>query len=423
MTSDFSSKPLFERRASYPPRTPRGFFKRRFTAAGAAHPAAPWYFKFRVAGRQYPIATGCTRIEDARRVARAERMRIETAVRAGAEPRLVRQPTATGVATVGTVCAAYEAWPTAKPRPHVRRQNVDRLRQILREVCRGRDIDQVSTGELTAETVRAFVAAQRARVGATWQRYKGSAARMLDEHSVTMSTASTLRQARSIFSRAALDYFRECGLVIANVSAWMRQHVEQPRRSAPEAPPAEAIAALLASGPELRSQDPAAYVAMLLIAELGLRPVEMVAARETWIHRTAETWTMSIIKRPEENFDPKQTQGHLALDDKVKAELDAFAHLRTDGYLVPGGTGSARRAVIRRLSAWCRRYLPDADKAAYELRRYAGSRVLDATRDPVAAQQFLRHAKLATTMEWYAYRLTRAAALAPAVSIFRASDK
>ena len=54
--------------------------------------------------------------------------------------------------------------------------------------------------------------------------------------------------------------------------------------------------------------------------------------------------------------------------------------------------------------------------------RSAG-RSRDATRDPVAAQQFLRHAKLATTMEWYAYRLTRAAALAPAVSIFRASDK
>ncbi len=50
-------------------------------------------------------------------------------------------------------------------------------------------------------------------------------------------------------------------------------------------------------------------------------------------------------------------------------------------------------------------WIKDRSKTSYELRRYAGSLIYNATRDILKVRDFLRHASVETTQQWYAYLL------------------
>ena len=83
-----------------------------------------------------------------------------------------------------------------------------------------------------------------------------------------------------------------------------------------------------------------------------------------------------------------------------------FRSLSTDDYVIPGRTVTERKdAVDRRHSAWVGQWIKDRSKTSYELRRYAGSLVYNATRDILKVRDFLRHASVETTQQWYAYLL------------------
>jgi integrase len=90
----------------------------------------------------------------------------------------------------------------------------------------------------------------------------------------------------------------------------------------------------------------------------------------------------------------------------VLKEILRFQPLCTDGYLVPGANRTERHeAVYRRHSKWVARWIKDRTKTSYELRRYAGSRLLDMGATVFEVRDFLRHRDVQTTQMWYAYRL------------------
>ncbi len=61
----------------------------------------------------------------------------------------------------------------------------------------------------------------------------------------------------------------------------------------------------------------------------------------------------------------------------VFAEILRFQPICTEDYLVSGRTATERREVVyRRHSKWVGRWIKDRTKTSYELRRYAGSRLL-----------------------------------------------
>jgi integrase len=370
-------------------------------------------FEFR--GKSYLHSCGTPVLAVAKK--EGERFKRETieAVRSGNWANVDQLRQRSGFASLGEIFEMYEAWPVEKPRLSTRRGNLDRARQVLAAAMPGRAVDSIRTSELSPALLGAFVSAQKERAGTAWKRYADS-----EEKVVAMgsSVASTVTQFRSLFSVKALSYYHERGLRLPDLEKFLAYHVEKPARPLPEAPDMPSLHRLLASGPELRLANPGAYVGFLLIAELGLRPIEILAAREWWIYQDGPGYGMSIIKRREENFDPKGNQGHMSVSKELVRELESFKHLRTDGFLVPGKTKTQREDAIRRdLSEWCGRYITDREKATYELRRYAGSRMLDATGNIVDVQRFLRHRDSKTTLEWYAYRLQRAAALPMAVRL------
>ena len=190
------------------------------------------------------------------------------------------------------------------------------------------------------------------------------------------------------------------GLRLPDLSSFRNERIEMPKRTKPRALNTGVIAAINAAAPNLAKSDPAVYVAFLMFSRLGLRNIEIRNAKWSWI----ENGRIGIIERPEENFYPKGSEGWVPIASDVLQELMRFRHLSTDDYIVPGATMTERKiAVDRRHSAWVGQWIKDRSKTSYELRRYAGSLVYHATRDILKVRDFLRHASVETTQQWYAY--------------------
>lgn len=192
------------------------------------------------------------------------------------------------------------------------------------------------------------------------------------------------------------------GLKLPDLTAFRGETVETPRRSLPRPLDMQLLAAMETATPALAKSDPAVYVAHLLFSRLGLRNIEIVNARTHWI----KDGSIGIVDRPEEDFFPKGPEGWVPIAVDVLAEIMRFQPRCTDSYLVPARTATERReAVYRRHSKWVSKWIKDRTKTSYELRRYAGSRLLDMGATIFEVRDFLRHRDVQTTQMWYAYRL------------------
>jgi integrase len=97
------------------------------------------------------------------------------------------------------------------------------------------------------------------------------------------------------------------------------------------------------------------------------------------------------------------SEGWVPIAPSVLKELMRFRNLSPYDDIIPGRTATERKdAVDRRHSPWVGQWIKDRSKTSYELRRYAGSLVYNATRDILKVRDFLRHASVETTQQWYA---------------------
>src|SRR5262249_17762171 len=148
-----------------------------------------------------------------------------------------------------------------------------------------------------------------------------------------------------------------------------------------------------AAAPSLARHDPGAYVAHLLFSRLGLRNIEIVNARTHWIN----DGSIGIINRAEEDFFSEGCEGWVPIASDVLKEILSFQSLCSDGYLIPGANRTERQdAVYRRHSKWVSQRIRDHTKTSYELRRYAGSRLLDMGATIFDVRDFLRHRDVQT---------------------------
>jgi integrase len=361
---------------------------RKFYLAPPRRPGGPYYIRFEPPSNQ-------------RRRVRVVHRSLRTNVLAAAKARakLIIEPilngqwetaeklkSRSGHATIGELLEQYQAG--ASDRANTVRNNSSALRLIVRTV-HGADPDGQSSSVLTGELIRQF------------ERIRMAAAKTEPErHRARASIRSYVVQARSVVAPRKMRFYEELNL--PDLNGFRDERVEMPRRTKPRALNTGVIAAVNAAAPKLTTSDPAVYVAFLLFSRLGLRNVEIRNARWNWI----ENGRIGIIQRPEENFYPKGSEGWVPIAPDVLKELMRFRHLSTDGYIVPGRTATERKeAVDRRHSAWIGQWIKDRSKTSYELRRYAGSLVYNATRDILKVRDFLRHASVETTQQWYAYLL------------------
>jgi integrase len=307
----------------------------------------------------------------------------------GAEPLKLRNDNA----TIGELIAKYQQ--NASQRPSTLRSNVRSLRMIVKTV-HGGDPDTRPTSLLTANLIREFEKRQLDRA----QRRATAATQSTVIQRVRTSTASYVRQARSIVALRKMKFYD--GMKFPDFAGFRGESVEGPQRSLPRPLDMKALQAMEAAAPMLAKTDPGAYVAHLLFSRVGLRNIEIVNARVHWISEG----TIGIVNRPEEDFFPKGSEGWVPIAPDVLKEILRFQPLCTDGYLVPGANRTERHdAVYRRHSKWVSQWIRDRTKTSYELRRYAGSRLLDMGATIFEVRDFLRHRDVQTTQQWYAYRL------------------
>src|SRR5437870_8382057 len=296
-------------------------------------------------------------------------------------------------AKIGELIASYER--NALQRRPTIRSNVRSLRMIVRTVYGG-DPDDKSTSLLTANLIREF---EKRQVDSAEKR--GTAAtRAVVIQRVRTSTASYVRQARSIVALRKMKFYE--GMKLPDLTGFRGETVETPHRSLPRPLDIKALTAMNAAAPSLAKKDPGAYAAHLLFSRLGMRNIEIVNARVHWI----SDCSIGIVNRPEEDFFPKGCEGWVPMAPDVLKEILGFHSLCTDGFLVPGANRTERHdAVYRRHSKWVAQWIKDRTKTSYELRRYAGSRLLDMGATIFEVRDFLRHRDVQTTQQWYAYRL------------------
>jgi hypothetical protein len=296
-------------------------------------------------------------------------------------------------AIVGELIERYQE--NAAQRPATVRSNVRSLRMIVKTVHSG-DPDTKPTSILTANLIREFEKRQLERV----DKRTAEVSRLSAIQRVRTSTASYVRQARSIVAVRKTKFYE--GLKLPDLTGFRGESVETPKRSLPRPLDMKALAAMEAAAPALARSDPGAYVAHLLFSRLGLRNIEIVNARAHWI----SDGSIGIVNRPEEDFFPKGCEGWVPIAPDVLKEILRFQPLCTDGYLVAGANQTERHdAVYRRHSKWVAQWIKDRTKTSYELRRYAGSRLLDMGATIFEVRDFLRHRDVQTSQVWYAYRL------------------
>ena len=361
---------------------------RKFYLSPPRRPGGPYYIRFE------PPSNQRTRI---RVVHRSLRTNVIAAAKARAkliiEPILNSQwetaeklKSRSGYATIGQILERYKAG--ACDRANTVRNNSNSLRVLVRTV-NGGDPDEKSSSVLTAELIRRFDAIRMTAAKTQAERQRARA-----------SIRSYVVQARSVVAPRKMRFYEDLNL--PDLSSFRSEKVEMPKRTKPRALDVGVISAINAAAQNLAAFDPAVYVAFLLFSRLGLRNVEIRNARWHWI----QNGRIGIIERPEENFYPKGSEGWVPIAPDVLKELMRFRHLSTDDYIVPGRTATERKeAVDRRHSTWVGQWIKDRSKTSYELRRYAGSLVYKATRDILKVRDFLRHASVETTQQWYAYLL------------------
>jgi hypothetical protein len=334
-------------------------------------------------------STGTKEIAAAKRIAAQIIESFWTDAGRGAEPLKLRNTNA----TIGELIAKYQA--NASQRPDTLRSNVRSLRMIIKTVHCG-DPDTKSTSLLTPNLIREFEKRQLERA----EKRATAASRSAAIQRVRTSTASYVRQARSIVALRKMKFYE--GMKLPDLTGFRGETVETPHRSLPRPLDMKSLTDMNAAAPGLAKTDPAAYVAHLLFSRVGLRNIEIVNARVHWI----SDGRIGIVNRPEEDFFPKGCEGWVPVAEDVLKEILKFQPLCSDGYLVPGANRTERHdAVYRRHSKWVGRWIKDRTKTSYELRRYAGSRLLDMGATIFEVRDFLRHRDVQTTQMWYAYRL------------------
>ena len=296
-------------------------------------------------------------------------------------------------ASIGELIARYKQ--SAVQRPSTVRSNIRSLRMIVKTVHSG-DPDTKPTSILTANLIREFEKRQLQRV----EKGVSEVSRLTAIQRVRASTASYVRQTRSIVALRKMKFYD--GLKLPDLAGFRGESVEGPKRSLPRPLDMKGLAAMEAATAKFSETDPGAYVAHLFFSRLGLRNIEIVNARVHWIN----DGSIGIINRPEEDFFPKGCEGWVPVAPDVLKEILRFQPLCVEGYLVPGANRTERHhAVYRRHSKWVSQWIKDRTKTSYELRRYAGSRLLDMGATIFEIRDFLRHRDVQTTQQWYAYRL------------------
>lgn len=298
--------------------------------------------------------------------------------------------TTRGHHTIGEVCELYLGQKGLRVKEKTATDNCTQLLMLVRTACNLKTreaAEGASTSLLTADIVKGY---QDKMI----KGLKGE-----KEQRARRSANSTLVQARSIFAR----YIMADKLYpnLPDISGFLNV------RALPAVPKTfrfelidEWCQKVFANLPELRENDPAAYLYVRLAAGLGLRAREISEARISWI--VGAKGGRMLFVQPTETWIPKgRKERKIPLGEDIYHDIVAL----TDGseWIVPAENANQRKeGISKRVCVWMTALGWPFDKKVHELRRWFGAQVATQTGSLFDAQRVLGHASHETTNQYYA---------------------
>lgn len=349
---------------------------------------APWQFCIKRDGKKYRHSLD-TNIQSA--AVDNAKLIIKT-VKAERFDRLdeikVRAPKAPPVfATIGQVLVEYEKAKIVRRPEDTRNALLNYLR------IAGDGLEKLSTSSLTDAQVRKFL---RNYIKVQSVRTKNST-----EDARKRSANSILRQARSVFSTGARSLYRDNGLLLPDLRAWLDEP-GYPRVTKDDYNPPDdsLIAKTFAEFTAFKNTDLNAYIAICLACGAGLRKGEIARVRRnSFVTRDGIVYVTGI---------PQKKGGLLdvpILEDWYQRIVAVIPPGATDDYLLTGHETERSEWTFRRIAEWMRALGWKTQKAIHEFRAYVGSKVAD-EHGIGAASQFLRHADPSITKRAYSRYMT-----------------
>jgi integrase len=308
--------------------------------------------------------------------------------------------------TVGELLVAYDAM--SYPAAATRTANAAKLRRIV-AVGLGIDrarVDGQALSVLTSDLVRKYQAAVLGEV-------EGEESDEVER--ARFSANSMLTQARSVFASVQALKDRGVELPADKLEGFLEAERFRGVKIDTEFRPftkAEVVA-LSAALERARVDNPPVWLGACLMLYCGLRNSEVVRVPAAGLREEGGAWYVRIAVEA-------KAEGSLR---SVPVPAWLAAALREQVQPVAGGKGAPgklwapvlpvserSRVMQREISTWLQRVLPAATspsgepRAAYDLRRQAGSLVFDA-QGIEAARDFLGHRTAETTRRWYASRI------------------
>jgi integrase len=336
---------------------------------------AHYYCTITVGGHRYQRCLQTNQVEVAITRARAMQRKLEGAHAAGRFDEITgTKLRKDAVSSLGQIFAVYRHRTRVKPRTTI--GNVSSMRTIVRVV---------SQRQLTDEEVDSMPATILTR--ATLRQYQDTMVKGLagEEKSRAMTTAnSTMRQARSILSRAMVEdgIYAEEKIRLPDLSGFRAQRLFPEPNHMFTPIPSTTLAAIWTAAPELAAADPEAYKAFLLSICCGLRRGE--AAGLCWSQIVELNGRHLIRLGVTKNGQPRL----IPVEDTVWKELrsasgivpitqptDPAEPAATSATVLSGTATDRWRHTFDRMGKWLAAHGWDRSKKAHELRKHYGSQL------------------------------------------------
>jgi hypothetical protein len=308
----------------------------------------------------------------------------------------------TGKLVIGKLEAAYLAAPTVRANVATRKLNWAQLERIFSAVHPEVNFSTASVEMLDRELAKAW---QRARLAEIEAAHPDD---VLAQEEGKRGMNSKLGHAQSIFSRQALEDFHELGLPECVRGFAEALSVKARKQEEPVQLGEIQVGALMAALPALGKDKPAVWVAFQLMLWGGLRNVDCVHARRSWLVAEGDGYRLTM--KPGDDYLPKGKSGSVFLSAAVADAILGMsqptefepAEVTAQRHLVPSKSPTARsNAIYRELNEWLRSVGvgEESNKVAYRLRKFFLAAVAE-QQGRAMASLAARHSD-ATTLDFY----------------------
>lgn len=225
------------------------------------------------------------------------------------------------------------------------------------------------------------------------------------------SANSTLRQARSLFSKDMLEHYeRHTALKLPDLGRFLAAPgFKGVPKDEYHAPPDTIVVKTFAEleklgAPGASESDRNIFIACWLALGFGLRASEIGKVRRNWFIAIDEVvWLAGTELAKNKKFPRVRAQ--LGAWDKLAPHIESLAG---DAFVITGTDTERKEDVFRRVSTWMRSLGWETQHHIHELRAWAGCQIAEKSpRGLLDAQTFLRHAQFSTTEKFYGHHMKR----------------